>query len=379
MARWQWLGLLAAFFVAFSLGHALAYVGTRIAARIAARTRVLWDDELVTAMASPSRLFMSVVVFVPLAVALNLPGLARLICWRASTTLGLAAIAWSAIRIVGVISNLVERRAIGGATGTDELLRTRGVQTQVRVLRRVVALVLAVCAGAVMLMQFETVRNVGVSLLASAGVAGVVLGLAAQRTLGSLFAGIQLSITQPIRIGDDVTVEGEFGSIEEITLTYVVVKLWDERRMIVPMTRFLEQPFLNLSKVSSQLHGAVMLYADWSLPVQAVRDEVDRLLDGHPLWDGRTKAVHVTDAKERTLELRILVSAANGGNLFNLRAELRERLVTWLSHFDAGRHLPRSRVEGLDGEPARPAMQSELPPAAKPEREGEQQGQQPNS
>jgi small-conductance mechanosensitive channel len=348
MARWQWLGLAVGILVAVMIGRAIAYVTTRVGTRIAEGTRVLWDDELVKALRSPSRLFWSVFVFVPVVPALALPGTVRLVCWRVATTLGLIALAWSAIRIVGVVSNLVERRALeaasGGVAGAE--LRTRGVQTQVRVLRRVLTIVLVVCAGAVMLMQFEVVRNVGVSLLASAGVAGVVLGLAAQRTLGSLFAGIQLSITQPIRMGDDVVIEGEFGTIEEITLTYVVVKIWDERRLIVPMSRFLEQPFQNWTKVSSQLHGTIMLYTDWYVPVEAVRAELARLLEGHPLWDGRTKAVHVTDAKERTLEIRVLVSAKNGGNLFNLRAELREKLVAWLSQLDTGRYLPRARVEG---------------------------------
>jgi small-conductance mechanosensitive channel len=206
-----------------------------------------------------------------------------------------------------------------------------------------------------MLLQFEVVRSIGLSLLASAGVAGIVLGLAAQRTLGSLFAGIQLSITQPIRIGDDVIIEGEFGTIEEITLTYVVVKVWDERRLIVPMSRFLEQPFQNWTKVASELHGTVMLYTDFTLPVDLLRREVERLLENHPLWDRRTKAVHVTDAKERTLEVRVLVSAANGGNLFNLRAELREKLVAWLARTEGGRYLPgtRMREEAADARSGR--------------------------
>jgi small-conductance mechanosensitive channel len=195
--------------------------------------------------------------------------------------------------------------------------------------------VLIVCTGAIMLMQFEVVRNVGVSLLASAGVAGIVLGLAAQRTLGSLFAGIQLSITQPIRMGDEIFIENESGTIEEITLTYVVVKIWDERRLIVPMSRFLEQPFQNWTKVSSELHGTVMLQADWKTPIDELRAEVARLLKGNPLWDGRSEAVHVTDAKAGTIEVRVLVSAANATKLFELRAQLRERLVAWLARRSA--------------------------------------------
>jgi small-conductance mechanosensitive channel len=331
MAWWQWLGMLGAVVIAFAGGRLLAFLTTRVGARLAARTRVPWDDELVLALRSPGRLFFSVFVFVPLVPFLVLPATARLVCWRVATTLGLTALAWSAIRVVGVVSGMVEGRALSAASGSYPELRTRGVQTQVRVLRRVVTLVLIVCTGAVMLMQFEVVRNVGVSLLASAGVAGIVLGLAAQRTLGSLFAGIQLSITQPIRMGDEIFIENESGTIEEITLTYVVVKIWDERRLIVPMSRFLEQPFQNWTKVSSELHGTVILQADWKTPIDELRAEVARLLEGNPLWDGRSEAVHVTDTKAGMMEVRVLVSAANAAKLFELRAQLRERLVAWLA------------------------------------------------
>jgi small-conductance mechanosensitive channel len=210
-------------------------------------------------------------------------------------------------------------------------------------------------------MQFEAMRSLGVSLLASAGVAGLVLGLAAQRTLGSVFAGIQLSITQPIRIGDEVVIEGEFGTIEEITLTYVVLRVWDERRLIVPMNRFFEQPFQNWTKVGSELHGTVMLYADYGFPVDLLRAELERLLTGNPRWDGRTQKVHVTDAKEKTLEVRVLVSAANAGKLFDLRAELREKLVTWLTALEGGRYLPKTRIDEQEPpqNPPRPAISDE--------------------
>jgi small-conductance mechanosensitive channel len=224
----------------------------------------------------------------------------------------------------------------------------------------VLSVLLAVCGGAVMLMQFEVMRSIGVSLLASAGVAGIVLGVAAQRTLGGVVAGIQLSFTQPIRIGDQVVVESEFGTIEEITLTYVVIKVWDERRLIVPVSRFFEQPFQNWTKVSTQLHGTVMLQTDYGLPVDALRAEVDRLVTTNKRWDQRTKVVHVTDFKDRTMEVRILVSAANAGDLFELRAELRERLVAWLARLDSGRYLPRQRVDDVDGK----ALPSMLPPPA---------------
>ena len=346
LARWQWLGLPLAALLAAIVAQLFIYLATKAGLHLAQRTRTPWDDRAIRALKSPARLFVSVFLFLPIAHAMSLPSPTRLIVIRVVGSLGLIAIAWTLLRVVGLISDFVEQRAIAAAARlTDPGVRGRGIRTKVRVLRRVISVILGVCAAAVVLMQFEVVRSVGVSLLASAGLAGVVLGFAAQRTLGSLVGGIQLSITQPIRIGDDVIVENEFGTIEEITLTYVVVKIWDERRLIVPMSRFLEQPFQNWTKESAQLHGTVMLYADFALPVDEVRKELDRLLVDHPLWDGRTKAVHVTDAKERTFEIRILVSAANGGALFNLRAELRERLVAWLVALENGRFLPRTRVD----------------------------------
>lgn len=347
LPAWQWLGLIAAVAAAILIGRGVAYAFHRIGKRLASRTRLLWDDELVGALHAPGRLFLSVCAYVPLVHALSLPGGARLVSIRVTGTLGIFALAWAVIRVVGVISNVVERRATS-ASGGESPRSARAAQTQVRVLRRVTNVVLSICAGAVVLMQFDVVRSVGISLLASAGFAGVVVGLAAQRTLASILAGIQLSITQPIRIGDEVLVENEFGTIEEITLTYVVVRVWDERRLIVPMTRFLEQPFQNWTKVSSSLHGTVLLQADFTLPVDALRAEVDRLIEDDPRWDRRTKVVHVTDARERTIEVRVLVSAANGGALFDLRTKLREALAAWLSRYEGGRYLPALRVAAPD-------------------------------
>jgi small-conductance mechanosensitive channel len=349
MARWQWLGLPIALVLSVALARFLVFIAARFAGHLAARTRAAWDDELVKALRSPGRLFVSACLFVPLVQFMSLPGTPRLVVLRAAGTAGVLALGWTAIRVLQVLSNLLERRALRTTDSVrDSAVRQRAIRTKVRVLRRVLSVLLGTVAGALVLLQFDMVRQFGVSILASAGVAGIVLGLAAQRTLGSLIAGIQLSFTQPIAIGDEVIVENEFGTIEEITLTYVVVKVWDERRLIVPMTRFLEQPFQNWTKTSSELHGTVLLYADFALPVDELRVELDRLLVGNERWDRRTKAVHVTDATDRTLEVRVLVSADSAGKLFDLRAELRERLMAWLVRKDQGRFLPRTRLDGLE-------------------------------
>lgn len=350
LAAWQWLGVVLAILAAFVIGRAVTFVLTSVGGRLAKRTEAKWDDELVVALRRPGRFLVGVLAYHELLPYLGLSAAAKHVFSRLIGMITIAAIAWAVIGIVGVVSRVVERRVMDAAEdgGGDVGLRARGVRTQVRVLRRVVNVAVGIVASALMLMQFELVRTIGVSLLASAGVAGVVLGFAAQRTIGSLIAGIQLSFTQPIRIGDVVIVEKEWGTIEEVTLTYVVVRIWDERRLIVPMTRFLEQPFENWTKVSPQLHGTVFLYVDYKLPIDAMRDELDRILADNAHWDGRTKGVVVTNTSDRTIEVRAMVSAANSSNLWNLRVTVRERLVAWLREYEGGRYLPRVRVGDED-------------------------------
>jgi small-conductance mechanosensitive channel len=346
LAHWQWIGLGVAIALALALAQFLVFIGYAVGSRLAARTRLVWDEELLRELRGPSRLLLSVLVFLPLAQLLALPEFYGDVFFRISASLGVVAISWIAIRVVGVVSNAVERRAIADAERSTHVPdNLRGVQTRVRVLRRVISVLLAICGGAVMLMQFEVVRSIGVSLLASAGLAGIVLGVAAQRTLGSVVAGIQLSFTQPIRIGDQVILEGEWGVIEEITLTYVVIKIWDERRMVVPVSRFFEQPFQNWTKVPTGLHGTVMMQTDYRLPVDELRKELARLVALDKRWDGRTNVVHITDFKDRTIEVRVLVSARSAGELFELRAFVREGLVKWLATLDDGRYLPRQRLD----------------------------------
>jgi small-conductance mechanosensitive channel len=345
LALWQWLGLGIAIIAAWFIGYLGVALAGLLTSRLVVGTKGLWDQRLLRELRLPTQLLIGLLVFLPLAHLLALPATAWAASMRAVRVLGIAALCWLALRTVSLISRTVELRALSeDRSSAVSGFSMRGVRTRVRVLQRVISWVLVLGTAALLLMQVESVRAVGVSLLASAGVAGVVLGLAAQRTLGSLLAGIQLSISQPIRIGDEVRVEGEFGVIEEITLTYVVVKIWDERRLIVPIMHFLEHPFQNWTKVTSELHGTVLLYAHFTLPVDALRSVVDELLANSKAWDGRTKVVQVTNLAENGLEARVLVSASNGGTLFALRCELREALAGWLASFDGGRHLPRPRL-----------------------------------
>jgi small-conductance mechanosensitive channel len=181
-----------------------------------------------------------------------------------------------------------------------------------------------------MLMVFQSVRQLGTAMIASAGVAGIVIGFAAQKSLGTLLAGFQIAMTQPIRIDDVVIVEAEWGKIEEITLTYVVVRIWDLRRLVVPITYFIEKPFQNWTRTSADILGTVFLQVDYGVPVDAVRQELTRILEASPNWDRKVNVLQVTDTKERTLELRALASSSDASKSWDLRCEMREKLVAFI-------------------------------------------------
>jgi small-conductance mechanosensitive channel len=195
-----------------------------------------------------------------------------------------------------------------------------------------------------MLMTFPAARAAGTSLLASAGVIGAIAALAAQSLLGNVFAGLQMAFSDAIRLDDVVIVEDEWGRIEEITLTYVVVRIWDRRRLVLPCSYFVEQPIQNWTRYSADIVGAVLLYVDYSTPVEEVRTEFERVLKASPLWNGQTAVLQVTDATETTMVLRALVSAASAQNVWDLRCEVRERLLAWLQH-RYPKALPRIRAE----------------------------------
>jgi small-conductance mechanosensitive channel len=226
---------------------------------------------------------------------------------------------------------------------TDNLLARKHV-TQVRILKRAAHTLIIVITLSAALMTFEPVRQYGVSLFASAGVAGLVIGLAARPVLSNLFAGIQLAMTQPIRLDDQVTVENESGRVEEITSTYVVIRLWDLRRLIVPLSHFIERPFQNWSRESANLIGVVLLYVDYTAPVERIRAKALELVQASKLWDGQVAKFQVTDARESSIELRVLASARSAGDTFELRCELREQLIDFLQR-EYPTALPRTRQE----------------------------------
>jgi small-conductance mechanosensitive channel len=232
-------------------------------------------------------------------------------------------IGWSATAAISLASDFYLHRSNIAAT-FDPLARKH--LTQVRVLRGVAATVVIILTIAAALMTFDSVRQYGVSLIASAGAAGLVVGLAARPLLTNLFAGIQIAISQPIRIGDAVIVENEWGEVEEITGTYVVIKIWDWRRLVVPLSYFLEKPFQNWTRQSTDLIGTVLLWVDYTVPVEPIRTKLEEIAHSSKLWDGQVVNLQVVDTSERAVQLRILVSARTANDAWDLRCEVREKL-----------------------------------------------------
>jgi small-conductance mechanosensitive channel len=268
-------------------------------------------------------------------------------------------IGWTAIVVLQLSASAYLRRY---RLDADDNFLARKHNTQVRILLRVVdGIILLVTIGAA-LMTIPSVRQYGISLFASAGIAGLAAGLAARPVLSNLLAGVQLAMTQPIRLYDSVIVEGEYGTIEEIGSTYVTVKLWDLRRMVVPLSYFIEKPFQNWSREnSSSLIGSVMLYVDYRAPVALIREKLLEILRQSERWDRTTAALQVTDFKEGSIELRCLMSARAPGQTFDLRCEVREKLIDFLQreHPEA---LPHSRQISLKGDAEEIAQSQEAPP-----------------
>jgi small-conductance mechanosensitive channel len=283
---------------------------------------------------------------------------------RLVTILIIVYIGWAAIVALDIVARLYLRRF--RLDVADNLL-ARKHNTQVRVLVRAIDVVLVVLTTGAALMTFPSVRQYGVSLLASAGAAGIIVGLGARPLLSNLFAGIQLAITQPIRIDDAVIVEGEWGKVEEITSTYVVVRIWDLRRLVVPLSYFIEKPFQNWTRQTSALIGSAMIYVDYSAPVDAIRAELERIVKASKNWNGDVVNLQVTDAKERTMELRAIMSANSSGAAFDLRCEVREGLIAFLQREHPGA-LPRERNEVSVTERARKGPTRSRKAAAAPSR-----------
>ncbi len=257
----------------------------------------------------------------------------------------IAAVSWLVVRLAWVMDDVAVHRYLVQA---QDKQGARRVRTQMRMLRMLVVVAVNLVAISAMLMTFPKVRQLGTGLMASAGVAGLVIGIAARPFLANLIAGIQIGLTQPIRLDDEVVVENEWGRIAEINPTHVIIQIWDDRRLVVPLNYFNEKPFQNWTRSSTHLIGAIHLHVDYTFPVEAARAELQRILEGTDLWDGRVSALQVTDAKASTLELRALASARDAPTAWDLRCHVREKLIEFIQR-EHPECLPRTRAALVDG------------------------------
>jgi hypothetical protein len=268
--------------------------------------------------------FLGVIFALPI---LNLPQSYAGMLTTATSILFIVAVAAVLFQAVGVAEQAVCTRY--DITAADNL-RARKIYTQVHVIGKMVHIIIGVFAVSSVLMLFNAVRHIGTSLLASAGVVGIVAGIAAQKTLANLFAGIQIALTQPMRQDDVVIVDGEWGRIEEITLSYVVVHIWDDRRLVVPLSYFIEKPFQNWTRTSAGLLGSVFVWVDYSFPVDEGRKFLEGFIEAHPLWDKRFWNLAVTDATDKTMQLRVLATSADSSQSFDLRCAIREGFIGFI-------------------------------------------------
>ncbi len=314
------------------------------AIRILARRVSVELESSYTALRHSLRVFAWLLL---LPVGYDLIGLPRQVKERIETSLGVAltlVALWLGFELAAVAADAFLRRL--DANGTDEQ-RRRSLATRITILQRLLQTIIVIVGAALFLMQFQVVRTIGVSLLASAGLVGVVVGIAAQKTIGNFVAGIQIAVTQPIRVGDTVIVENEYGQIEELTFTFVVVRTWDKRQLILPVSYFLERPFQNWTRYTPELIGQVFAQADFSVPLDALRAELQRLCESDPNWNGQVCRLIVHEVNERAIIVRATMSADEPAKLFDLRVAVREGLVRWLATTEDGRYLPKIRQADL--------------------------------
>ncbi|MEO1584390.1 MAG: mechanosensitive ion channel family protein [Planctomycetota bacterium] len=334
------LALVVAFVVAITIAHRIIFA---ILSRITKPTGKTPTRQLVDSTRRPAFALLAVVaISTALAIGSTLgltggwfgPGI------KATLAALLAiAITWLAIGFIQGVDDMVLARY---KVDVKDNLKARRMHTQIAVISRTLSVVVGIFGIGVALMQFDQVERIGTSLLASAGIAGIAIGFAARPVLGNIIAGIQIALTQPIRLDDAVVIEGEWGWIEEITTTYVVVKIWDQRRLIVPFSKIIEEPFQNWTRKSAEILGSITLHADYTLPVDDLRNELTRLCQANDKWDSRVCVLQVTDAEESTIKLRALVSAEDSPTAWDLRCEIREQLIDYIQR-EHPNCLPRSR------------------------------------
>ncbi|HEY2816991.1 MAG TPA: mechanosensitive ion channel family protein [Casimicrobiaceae bacterium] len=336
----SWIGVALAAFVAVAAALVAHAIGVPVLRRVT-RSSVLLSA-LVDRAVGPMRLILALLALQLVWEAAVSADLALLPAATTVTALLLiGALTWLVLRAVAAVAEVVIKLH---PSNVSDNLEARRVQTQTRVLSRTAMFFVLLIGLGAALMTFPNVRQIGASLLASAGVAGLVAGIAARPVLGNLIAGLQIALTQPLRLDDVVIIEGEWGRIEEITANYVVVKIWDERRLIVPLQWVIEHPFQNWTRRESQLLGSVFLWLDYRTPLAPLRAELERVCASAPEWDQRVALLQVVDSTDRAMQVRALVSSADAARAWDLRCRVREALIAFLQQ-ETPDALPRLRIE----------------------------------
>jgi small-conductance mechanosensitive channel len=332
--------------ISIVVGLIVYFVLMRILKSIAATTESVLFPSLVKHFRAP---LLMLLPLIGLSIGISSTGLSAQdleTVRHALSILITIAMSWLAARFIAVIEDLVMSKF---EIDVKDNLRARKVQTQMQWFKRAMIVFIALIGLSIILTSFSKVRQLGTTILASAGVIGIIIGFAARQSIATLVAGLQIAVTQPIRIDDVVVVEGEWGRIEEIRLTYVVVRIWDLRRLILPITYFIETPFQNWTRVSADILGTVFLYVDYTVPVNEIREELHRILLQSENWDGKVWVLQVTGTNDKTVELRALMSAQDSSIAWNLRCEVREKLLDYLqSHYPDALPKIRGTLTGPD-------------------------------
>lgn len=312
-----------------------------IANRFVKKTKHVFQQSLVIRVRRPTQMAILLILF---SLLIQMPPISLHLRETFNRFIGLPWIAvwtWLILAMIRVAEDVVIAKY---QINVSDNLHARRIQTQIKILRHIGVVLLLVVSGSMVLMTFPGIRHLGVSLLASAGLVGLVVGMAARPALSNLIAGVQIAFTQPIRLDDVVVVEGEWGRIEEINTTNVIVRIWDLRRLVLPLTYFIETPFQNWTRTTANIMGTVFLYVDYTVPVEEVRKELGRIMEASELWDKGFWNLQVTDSKNHTVELRALMTAADSSIAWDLRCDVREKLIAFLqkTYPDC---LPKTRIE----------------------------------
>lgn len=374
VAVWQWIALVLGAVLCILLAWPVTWILLRGARRVARRTPNPFDDALVRRATGPVRMGIGLIFGLILVSLLKLSIAGQENLLRLISTLLILAVTWLTMRFVHATADVLLARMTVPDDADEEVVR-HGQGTRVQAARRTINGLLLFVGLALALSQLEGVRRIGVSLLASAGIIGVVIGFAAQKPVANLLAGLQISIAQPIRIGDRVRISGDVGLIEEVTLSYVTLKTWDGRRRIFPITYFIENEFENWTRTSKQLTAVVTFHVDYRTPIEQLRQAMLLQLQNDPAWDGQSAHLVVFEALDNTLVLRATASAPHPTAAWELSCRLREGLIDQLQRLDGGRYLPRTRME-WDRQAPRTSGTFDSAPASTP-RAGERLRQTP--